>query len=98
MHRWTTVCSTSPWCRSSKARSPRRGTLVGSGKDAALDRVATRARLPWIEITTPQPLMLNIDGEPVTGTRFRIDCVPQRLRVVLPEDSPLLSAGVALAS
>ena len=74
------------------------GTLVGSGKDAALDRVATRARLPWVGITTPQPLMLNIDGEPVTGTRFRIDCVPRRLRVVLPEDSPLLSAGVALAS
>ena len=74
------------------------GTLVGSGKDAALDRVATRARLPWIGITMPQPLMLNIDGEPVTGTRFRIDCVPRRLRVVLPEDSPLLSAGVALAS
>ena len=58
----------------------------------------SRARLPWIGITTPQPLMLNIDGEPVTGTRFRIDCVPRRLRVVLPEDSPLLSAGVALAS
>ncbi|PJJ96341.1 lipid kinase YegS [Lysobacteraceae bacterium NML91-0213] len=74
------------------------GTLVGSGKEAALDRVATRARLPWIEISTPQPMMLNIDGEPVTGARFRIDCVPRRLRVVLPEDSPLLSTAGAPAA
>ncbi|QCO67048.1 lipid kinase YegS [Luteimonas yindakuii] len=71
------------------------GTLVGAGKEAALDRVATRARLPWIEVSTPQPLMLNIDGEPVTGQRFRIDCVPRRLRVALPVDSPLLSTSTA---
>ena len=32
---------------------------------AALDRVATRVRLPWIEIEAAAPLVLNLDGEPV---------------------------------
>ena len=62
----------------------------GCGKSTSLRMLAGLE-----EVTSGRIL---IDGEPVTGTRFRIDCVPRRLRVVLPEDSPLLSAGVALAS
>ena len=65
------------------------GAVVSEGKDAALGRVATRARLPWLEITAQSPLALNLDGEPVESTRLRIDCVPGRLRMHLPPDSPL---------
>ncbi|WP_372392130.1 lipid kinase YegS [Xanthomonas sp. NCPPB 3582] len=66
------------------------GTLVTSGKQAALERVAVRARLPWLEIASHQPLTLNLDGEPETALQFRIDCVPARLRMHLPEHCPLL--------
>ncbi|KLD71535.1 lipid kinase YegS [Xanthomonas pisi] len=68
------------------------GTLVTGGKQAALERVAVRARLPWLEILSQQPLTLNLDGEPETSLHFHIDCVPARLRMHLPVDCPLLSA------
>ncbi len=67
------------------------GTLLTSGKGAALERVAVRARLAWVEIDCPQPLTLNLDGEPVQSRHFRIDCVPRRVRMHLPVDCPLLS-------
>jgi len=66
------------------------GTLVTAGKGAALERVAVRAQLPWVEIDCPQPLTLNLDGEPVESRHFRIDCVPGRVRMHLPADSALL--------
>ncbi|RDZ27156.1 lipid kinase YegS [Lysobacter silvisoli] len=65
-------------------------TLVTQGQHAALERVAVRARSPWLEIEAPQPLSLNLDGEPVQAQRFRIDCVPARVRMHLPADCPLL--------
>jgi lipid kinase YegS len=66
------------------------GTLVTAGKGAALERVAVRAQLAWLEIDCPQPLTLNLDGEPVESRHFRIDCVPGRVRMHLPAGSPLL--------
>lgn len=68
-------------------------TLVASGKSAALERVAVRARLPWLEIESPQPILLNLDGEPLESSRFRIDCVAGAIRMHLPLDSPLLVAS-----
>jgi lipid kinase YegS len=65
------------------------GTLVKDGKHAALDRVATRARLAWVELEADQPMTLNLDGEPVRSRRFRIDCVPGRVRMHLPAACPL---------
>lgn len=66
------------------------GTLLTEGKRAALDRVAVRARLPWVEIEAREPLTLNLDGEPVASTRFRIECVARRVRMHLPPGCPLL--------
>jgi lipid kinase YegS len=66
------------------------GTLVTSGKGAALERVAVRAQLPWLEIDCPEPITLNLDGEPVESRHFRIDCVPGRVRMHVPASSPLL--------
>ena len=65
------------------------GTAFAEGKDAALDRVAVRRALPWVEIEAAQPLTLNLDGEPVQATRFRIECIPGRVRMHLPADCPL---------
>lgn len=67
-------------------------TLFKAGKEAALDEVAVRARLPWLEIEAPAPLVLNLDGEPVESSRFRIQCVAGRLRMHLPDGCPLLGS------
>ena len=65
------------------------GTALAEGKQAALERVAVRRAMAWVELESPRPLTLNLDGEPVQATRFRIDCVPGRLRMHLPVDCPL---------
>lgn len=70
------------------------GTLLTEGRHAALDRAALRARLAWVELDAPAPLQLNVDGEPVQAARFRIDCVPGRLRMHLPRDCPLFGRAV----
>src|SRR5690606_27727453 len=64
--------------------------LLRDGREAALDQAAVRARLPWLEIEADAPLALNLDGEPIESARFRIDCVPGRLRMHLPAGCPLL--------
>lgn len=65
------------------------GTVLAEGKQAALDRVALRRAMAWVELQAAQPFTLNLDGEPVRATRFRADCVPGRLRMHLPADCPL---------
>ena len=67
------------------------GRLLTEGQHAALERVATRARLSWVEIDASAPLTLNLDGEPVESGHFRIECVRHRVRMHLPPASPLLS-------
>lgn len=69
------------------------GALLTEGREGALERVAVRARLPWVEIESPQPLMLNLDGEPVEALRFRVECMPAQIAMHLPADSPLLLAN-----
>jgi lipid kinase YegS len=66
------------------------GALITGGKRAALEQVAVRRRLPWVEIQADVPITLNLDGEPTTARQFRIDCVPGRLRMHLPPGCPLL--------
>ena len=66
------------------------GALVTAGKAAALERVAIRTQLLWLEIDAPEPLTLNLDGEPVESRHFRIHCVAGRVRMHLPADCPLL--------
>ncbi|MFM1902451.1 MAG: lipid kinase YegS [Planctomycetota bacterium] len=51
----------------------------------------SRVRAPWIEVTAPRPIPLNLDGEPFNGTRFRFVSVPGAIRMVLPSDCPCLT-------
>ena len=71
------------------------GQMVTAGKQAALERVATRAQLAWLQIDAAEPLTLNLDGEPVAARHFRIDCVAGRVRMHLPADCPLLAVATA---
>lgn len=68
------------------------GAVMAEGRQAALDRVAVRARLAWLEIEGDQPLALNLDGEPLEASRVRIEAAAGRLRIHLPLDCPLLVA------
>lgn len=66
-------------------------TAMLEGRAAALERVAVRTRLPWVEVATPGRSTLNLDGEPVEASRFRIECIPGRVRIHLPADCPLVA-------
>lgn len=50
-----------------------------------------RTRVPWMEVTAPAAIPVNLDGEPANGTSFRFACVPGCIRVVLPGDCPCVS-------
>jgi len=73
-------------------------TVLSEGRAAALERVAERRQLPWVIIEAPWPFTLNLDGEPVESTRFRIDCIARRVRMHLPAGCPLLSGNVEAAA
>jgi lipid kinase YegS len=74
------------------------GTALADGKDTALDRVALRRALAWVQIEAGQPLTLNLDGEPVQARRFRIECIPGRVRMHLPADCPLRGNAATVGS
>lgn len=65
------------------------GIAILEGRAAALERVAMRVQLPWLDVSAPHPLTLNLDGEPLEARAFHIDCVRGRLRMHLPADCPL---------
>ncbi|MGV3345089.1 lipid kinase YegS [Enterobacteriaceae bacterium LUAb1] len=49
-----------------------------------------RTSLSWLEISAAHDMTFNLDGEPLTDKRFRIDILPGALRCRLPPDCPLL--------
>ncbi|WP_338557132.1 lipid kinase YegS [Erwinia sp. E_sp_B04_7] len=51
----------------------------------------TRASLPWLEITAPHEMTFNLDGEPLSGTSFRIEILPNALSCRLPPSCALLA-------
>lgn len=50
-----------------------------------------RASLPWLEITSPNEMAFNLDGEPLRGTTFRIEILPAALACRLPPSCELLA-------
>lgn len=65
-------------------------TALSDGGEAALKELAVTARSPWFELRSEAPFTLNLDGEPMEASAFRLDAIPGRLRVHLPALSPLL--------
>ncbi len=56
----------------------------------AIERVAVRARVPWLELNSESELHLNLDGEPVAASHFRIEARRAAMRVHLPPSELLL--------
>jgi lipid kinase YegS len=48
-------------------------------------------QLPWVELTAPQPMQLNLDGEPHDVRAARLMVQQRRLPMYLPPQAPLLS-------
>lgn len=65
------------------------GTALTAGTAAALDRVAVRHTATRLTITSPEPLTLNLDGEPSAARVWQVECVPGRVRMHLPANCPL---------
>lgn len=63
--------------------------LLREGAAAIRNKLIT-ARSPWIEYQSEHDLNVNLDGEPVVLSRFRVECRRHALPVRLGE-SPLLS-------
>nr|WP_024965051.1 lipid kinase YegS [Pantoea sp. IMH] len=49
------------------------------------------ATLPWLRITSPNEMTFNLDGEPLSGTDFHIEVMPDALLCRLPPDCELLA-------
>ena len=63
--------------------------LLRKGKQA-LWRRAVSARLPWLQLEAPEPLQVNLDGEPISGASLRFEVLQGALRACLPEDAPVI--------
>lgn len=66
-----------------------RSALDGSG---ALDALSVRWRVPELKVSADEELTLNLDGEPATGKTHRFRVEPDRLRLALPAEAPLLTS------
>jgi len=49
------------------------------------------ASLPWLTISAPNEMTFNLDGEPLSGTEFRIEVMPDALECRLPPSCELLA-------
>ncbi|TBM17442.1 lipid kinase YegS [Hafnia alvei] len=48
------------------------------------------ASLPWLEISSPHEMTLNLDGEPLSAKHFRIEIEPDAISLRLPPNCPLI--------
>ncbi|MCQ4235056.1 lipid kinase YegS [Pseudomonas stutzeri] len=65
------------------------GTLLSGGL-RGVEAVSVNARLAWLEVEAPEPIDINLDGEPVAQANLHFRVRPGALRMHLPADSPLL--------
>ncbi len=49
------------------------------------------ASLPWLTIRSPNEMTFNLDGEPLTGSEFRIEVLPNALQCRLPPSCELVA-------
>lgn len=50
-------------------------------------------RTSWLEIDFPNPLPLNLDGEPYRSRKIRFEVLPQSIQLVLPSDCPCVGTS-----
>ena len=49
-----------------------------------------RTRVSELEIETPEPMHLNLDGEPLKDQRFKLKVLPGAMGLVVGEDCPMM--------
>lgn len=55
-------------------------------------------QVPWAEFRAPNPVPINLDGEPGEFTRVRYEVAPAALRVVVPDACPVLKRNAGRSS
>jgi len=64
--------------------------LVASLFNGEENKNVISAALPWLEISAPHEMTFNLDGEPLKGTQFRIEVLPNAIECRLPPYCALL--------
>jgi diacylglycerol kinase family enzyme len=64
--------------------------LMRRGMQAVKD-AALYWRVPWFEVEAPKGIYINLDGEPTHATHHRFEIDAGRLKLHLPESTPLLT-------
>ena len=57
----------------------------------ALEATVVSARVPWVEVEAEEGVSVNLDGEPISGTKLRFEARPGALRLHVPDDCPLIT-------
>ena len=51
-----------------------------------------RYRVPWAEWESEIEMPINLDGEPIRAKKVRFEVLPGAIKLVLPENCPMVSA------
>ncbi len=70
-----------------------RGLFNSDNGDGTREGVFVRARVSELEIETPEPMHLNLDGEPLKDKRFKLKVLPKALGLVVGNECPMLGAS-----
>lgn len=69
------------------------GQVIREINDPGLNgEFVMRFRLPWIEWESEDYIPLNLDGEPIRTKSIRFESIPGALRLVVPDQCPLLGS------
>jgi len=49
-----------------------------------------RRRVPWVEWESEAEMPINLDGEPISTKNIRFEVLPGAIKLVLPEDCPMV--------
>ena len=68
--------------------------VVKALRDPSLEsRYLKRFKADWAEWVCDKEFPYNLDGEPMKARKIRFEVVPKSLRLIVPENCPLLSAN-----
>jgi len=51
-----------------------------------------RFKVPWVEWESDVEMPINLDGEPIKSNKIRFEVLPGAIKLVLPENCPLISS------
>ena len=51
----------------------------------------SRYSAPWAELESETEIPMNLDGEPFSSKKIRFEIMPESIKLVLPENSPVVS-------